>query len=171
MTEQLDNTAEKVRGIHLAEIFPVMSEVFENNGSFLLTITGTSMYPTILGNRDRVLLVRAPDQLKKYDLPLYRRDNGAFVLHRIVRVEKDGTYTCCGDHQWLKERGLRQDQMIAVVQELERKGKRFSADNPQYRAWVRLWTFLFPMRHLLFWLQAQLKKVIRPFRKTTPKEG
>lgn len=140
--------------VHLAEFYPLIQDVLDSGSTFTLTITGSSMWPTILGNRDRVTLVKPPERLKKYDLPLYRRANGQFVLHRIVSVNEDGTYNCCGDHQWQIERNLAHEQMVGLVVELERKGKAFSADKRSYRCWVRFWCFLLRVRPFLFWVNS-----------------
>ena len=142
--------AEVKKEIHLAQIAPVMHEVLQGGGVFTLTITGMSMFPTLKGGRDRVSLTLAPERFKRGDLPLYRRADGSFVLHRIVAVAKDGTYTCCGDHQSRKEPGLKQSQMIGLVCEIERKGKRFSVQKLGYRFWVRFWMLLRPVRPFFF---------------------
>ncbi len=141
------------REVSLAQMYPIIQEVLDSGGTFSLTVTGESMYPTILGGRDQATLKKAPDRLQKYDLPLYRRSNGQFVLHRIVEVAQDGTYTCCGDHQWQLERGLRQEQMIGVVTEITRKSRHFTVDSAAYRCWVRFWTAVLPLRHYVFAVQ------------------
>ena len=138
------------KAIRLEDMYPVIQEVLEQGGEFSLTATGTSMWPTILGGRDQITMVKAPTPLKQYDLPLYRRPSGQFVLHRILRVEEDGSYTCCGDHQWTLERGLRQENMIGLVTEFERKGKHHSVEERGYRFWVRFWAWMLPFRHFLF---------------------
>lgn len=138
------------KAIWLQEIFPVMQETLDAGGSFRLTVTGSSMVPTLLGGRDCVTLVKPPETLQKGDLPLYRRRNGAFVLHRVVAVAEDGSYVLCGDHQWVKEPGIRQEQIVGLVSEIERKGKQFTVDNRRYRRWVRFWIRALPMRHALF---------------------
>lgn len=150
--------------IQLADYYPLIREILENGGSFSLTVTGSSMYPFILGNRDQVTLSPITGELKKYDLPLYRRDDGAFVLHRIVRVEADGTYTCCGDHQWVLERGLRRDQMIAVATEFVRKGRHLTNKNLLYRMYCVVWTWMLRLRKLIFSLRPWLKNRVRKFR-------
>lgn len=139
-----------VRKVRLADLYPVISETLDAGGEVRLPVTGTSMYPTILGGRDQVTLVRPTEPLKKYDLPLYRRANGQFVLHRIISVQKDGTFTCCGDHQWKKEKGLRADQMLALTTQLTRKGKTFSAAHPRYVRWIRFWVLIRPLRAVYY---------------------
>lgn len=138
------------KSVRLEDMYPVICEVLEQGGAFSLTITGTSMWPTMLGGRDQVTIVKAPERLKQYDLPLYRRQNGQFVLHRILRVEADGSYTCCGDHQWALEKGLRQENMIGIVTDFVRKGKKHSVQERGYRLWVRVWARLLPLRRFLF---------------------
>lgn len=146
--------------INLSDMYPIIQEVLDSGGTFSLTITGTSMYPTILGGRDKVTLVKAPEKLQKYDLPLYRRKSGQFVLHRIVDVAEDGTFTCCGDHQWDLEKGLRQEQMIGLATEFVRKGKRFQADNKFYLLWVHFWVRVLPNRKKWFTFDQRFRRVI-----------
>lgn len=150
--------------VQLADFYPLIKETLDNGGTFTLTITGTSMYPFILGNRDQVTLSPITGELKKYDLPLYRRSNGAFVLHRIVKVEKDGTYTCCGDHQWCLEKGLRREQMIGLATEYVRKGKHLTNRNLLYRMYCVVWTLILRQRRLIFCFRPWLKNKVRKFR-------
>ena len=147
--------------IHLADYYPLIRETLDQGGTFSLTITGQSMYPFILGNRDRVTLSPITGKLKKNDLPFYRRANGQFVLHRIVKVEKDGTYTCCGDHQWWLEKGLKHDQMIGVATEYVRKGKRLTNKNVFYRIYRTVWTWLLRYRKYFFALYSKAVTLFR----------
>lgn len=136
--------------VSLADYYPLIQETLDRGGTFSLTITGTSMYPFIVGGRDKVTLSPLPEKLKKNDLPLYRRANGAFVLHRIVKVCEDGTFTCCGDHQWWLEKRLRREQMIGVATEFIRKGKKLTDKNLLYRIYRTVWTWVLPFRRHFF---------------------
>lgn len=151
--------------VQLADYYPLIKETLDNGGTFSLTITGTSMFPFILGNRDKVTLSPITAELKKNDLPLYRRSNGAFVLHRIVRVEEDGTYTCCGDHQWQLEKGLKREQMIGIATEYVRKGKHLTNRNLLYRFYRMMWTWLIPVRKYFFYLDEKKHGVMRKIKK------
>lgn len=151
--------------IWMADLLPLIQEAFAQGKDAPIPVTGTSMVPTLLGGRDRVRLSAPLDVLKKYDLPLYRRQNGQFILHRIVSVEKDGTYTCCGDHQWEKETGIRRDQILAVTVQIHRKGKDIPVSSFGYRLWVRFWVMVLPCRR--FFLRVyhgglKLRKSSRP---------
>lgn len=151
--------------VQLADYYPLIKETLDQGGTFTLTITGTSMYPFILGDRDKVTLSPITAELKKNDLPLYRRSNGAFVLHRIVKVEKDGTYTCCGDHQWKLEKGLKREQMIGIATEYIRKGKRLTNSNVIYRIYRTVWTWLLRYRWVFFAIYQKLYNIRKKSRK------
>ena len=144
--------------VRLSEMLPAMEETLSAGGAVKLPITGTSMLPLLVAGRDNVVLKKADLPLRRFDLPLYRRKDGAFVLHRVVAVEKDGTYTMCGDNQWVKEPGISGEQIIGVVTEVERKGKLISVQSFRYRAYVRVWHALLPVRKYLVKLRGKLTK-------------
>ena len=153
--------AEKVPTRTLAELEPLIREAFADGKLFQLPVTGTSNRPTLRAGRDQVVLDRVAGPLKKYDLPLYRRDNGQYVLHRIIAVGRDGIYTCCGDGQWTPETGLRQDQLVAVAVGILRNGRAISVKQPGHWLWVRLWAILRPLRRYLLWLGRALSRCFR----------
>lgn len=144
--------------VRLEELLPVIAGTLAAGGTVRLPITGTSMLPLLVAGRDTVVLAPIHGTLQTYDLPLYRRENGAFVLHRVVRVENDGTYTCCGDNQWVKETGIRHSQLIGVVTRICRKGREFPVTAKRYRLYVRVWALLFPIRRYLVALRGKLRK-------------
>ncbi len=137
-----------------------MAEMLESGGSVNFNPKGTSMLPTIHNDGDRVVIVSCKQALKKYDLPLYIRDDGQFVLHRIVKVNRDGTYNMCGDNQWRVEKNVRHDQLVGVVTQINRGGRQFSADNGLYKAYVRLWVNIMPIRHIFFGGINRIKRIL-----------
>ena len=92
-------------------------------------------------------LSAAPKKLRKYDLPLYRRADGRFVLHRVVQVGE--SYTCMGDNQFVRETGVAHSQVIAVVSAIYRKDKRIPVTVFSYQVYCRLWHWSRPVRKLL----------------------
>ena len=107
------------------------------------------MMPLIRQGIDYVELSPLPQRLKKYDIPLYQRSNGAYVLHRVVKVED--TYTCIGDNQFIFETGVTHDQLIAVVSAIYRGEKRVPVTAFSYRVYCRFWHYSRPLRRL--WLR------------------
>lgn len=139
----MDSLLEKE--IALDSIMPLIKETLATGRSVQFSPRGTSMLPMIRQGIDRVTLSPLPDALKKYDLPLYQRDNGQYVLHRIVKTGE--TYTCIGDNQFQLEPGLRHDQMIAVVTTFTRGDKTIPVTAPSYKIYCRFWHFSRPLRH------------------------
>ena len=131
----------------MQELLPFIEEALSNNKTFTIPITGTSMLPLLVKDRDTVALKKCDVQLKKGDLPLYRRKDGTFVLHRVVKVKSDGTYTMCGDNQFLKEKGIDHSQIIGVVAEITRNGKTFSVDSKKYQSYVKCGLLLLNVRY------------------------
>lgn len=116
---------------------PVIRQQLDNGETVRFLPRGISMLPMLRQGRDAVILSPLPEKLKKYDLPLYRRDDGHYVLHRIIRVGK--TYTCMGDNQLDPEPGVRHDQMIGLVTAFTRDNQVVSVNAWQYRLYCRVW--------------------------------
>ena len=121
------------------QLLPEMEKQLNGGLKVTFTVNGTSMQPMIINGKDTVVLKKPDGPLKKYDLPFYRRDDGQFVLHRIVKVQNDGKYTCRGDNQTVNEPDVRDDQIIGVTESFTHKGKPYSVNNFWYKVYCRLW--------------------------------
>lgn len=149
----------QTKSVALADIYDVMKEMLDKGGTVDFNPRGTSMLPTIHNDGDRVVIKKS-DSIKKYDLPLYLRDNGQFVLHRVHKVNDDGTYNMCGDNQWHIEKNIRSDQIIGIVIKIKRGPITFSTSNPIYKAYVALWVALRPLRHIVIGGGRRIKNII-----------
>jgi len=126
--------------VEFAALMQLIEEKLSMDGEVNILATGNSMYPLFRHKRDQVLLGRAETgKLKKYDMILYRRDSGQYVLHRIVGEKKDG-YVLRGDHQLWDEYPVRPDQVIAKVRSFSRNGRQTSCEDMGYRIYVQVWT-------------------------------
>ena len=105
------------------------------------------MLPMIREGKDTVTLSPPPLKLKKYDLPLYQRDDGKYILHRITEAENG--YTCIGDNQFVYEKGVRPDQIIAVVTSFSRGEREHSVEKLSYKLYCIFWHNSRALRH--FW--------------------
>ena len=121
--------------ISLKEIWPVMREVIESDGQFTFCPHGTSMMPLIREGVDKVVLVKASN-LKCNDVVFYQRDNGQFVLHRIVKM-KNGEYIMCGDNQFMLEYGIFNKHILAKMKAFVRDGETVDESNPKYRKYMK----------------------------------
>ena len=145
---------------HMEDLMPLMKECLTNGQSVTFSPRGISMLPMIRQGKDSVCLSPPVEPPKKYDIILYRRANGKYVLHRIVGVGE--TYTCIGDNQFVLEKGIKREQIIAVCTSFTRGGKEHSVNAPFWRAYAVFWHYSrFPRRVL----RAVKRRIVRLFRK------
>ena len=144
---------------HLDDLMPLIRESLETGRPVILPPRGTSMLPLLRQGIDSVRLSPVPDKLKKYDLPLYQRGGGQYVLHRIVDV--NGTYTCIGDNQFVLEPGVRQDQMIAVVTHIFRGNREIPVTGIGYRLYCRFWHYTRFIRKIYRGCKERLRRLLK----------
>ncbi len=134
------------RDIKLDAAMPMIRACLERGQSVTFSPKGTSMLPMLHQGRDQVTLSPLPGRLKKYDLPLYQRRDGCYVLHRVLKAEE--TYTMIGDNQFVYESGICDDQLIAIVSSFVRNGRTVSVTAWHYRLYCRFWQYSRPVRKL-----------------------
>ena len=131
--------------VSLEELMPLIRERLSNGCAVTFSPRGVSMLPMLRDGRDSVTISAPPDKLKKYDIALYQRENGKYVLHRVVGV--GDTYTFIGDNQFVFERGISHEQIIAICTAFVRDGKESSAYALRWRAYAMFWHYSrFPRR-------------------------
>ena len=135
-------------------------EILQREGRLIYTSVGDSMLPLIRPGRDLLVIERREGRLKKYDVPLYRRTSGQYVLHRILRVREDG-YVLCGDNRWRKETGVTDGQILGVLTAVVRSGREISMDDWRCRLYARVWCGLFPLRALVLRGIHRMKRMMK----------
>ena len=151
--------------IPMEELAKLLKLQLDDSGTAQLIVTGMSMWPMLTNRRDQVTLALPPETYCKGDLILYRRDCGSYVLHRIVRIAKDGTFICSGDNQWLPEKVCPQ-QVFAIVTAFCRKGIHYPVTHCGYRCYVSVWVTMFPLRRPILVLKnlfLRLRQRLRAF--------
>ena len=125
------------------EIAPEMKTMLDNGKDVLFTVTGISMQPMLYNKRDKVVLSKPNFPLRKYLIPFYHFQNQKWLMHRIVKTNKDGTYTCRGDNRWDCEKNITEEQIIGVVSGFYRDGKYIDANTSiGYFIYCRAWFVL-----------------------------
>lgn len=135
-------------------------EEISRTGKLIYTNVGDSMMPLIRQNRDLLIIEKVSGRLKKYDVTLYKRDSGQYVLHRIIKVRKDD-YVMCGDNRWQKEYRITNRHIIGVLTGVIRDGKTISVNDKKYRLYVHLWCDFFHVRALILKVKNYLKRRIK----------
>lgn len=147
------------KGVPMEELSPLIVGLVNDGIDVTLTVTGNSMKPMLTHMRDSVVLTKCdPSALKAGDIPLYRRENGKYILHRIIRV-RDTVYDISGDHQWVLERNVPKQQVLCVVKGFTRNGKYRSCKNLGYRMYAFLWRKLFPLRKTVMVVHGRLHRL------------
>lgn len=132
-------------------------------GNTVVSFTkGTSMQPLLYEGKTYVVIAPITGELSVGDLPLWRRGDGKYVLHRLVKIEGDFCYTR-GDNCIGTEKVPRED-MLGVVTEICRGGRIIPVTNKGYRRYVSLWLRLSPVRIPLYKLRAKLAGIYHRLR-------
>ena len=135
-------------------------EELERSGKLVYTTVGTSMNPMIKQDRDLSIIEKPKGRLKKYDVALYKRPNGQYVLHRVVKVLDDG-YVILGDNCVNKEFNIKETQILGVLVSLVRNGKEVDLNSFGYKIYVRARYAHYPVRVIIFRTKRFLRKLIK----------
>ena len=135
-------------------------EELERSGKLVYTTVGTSMNPMIKQDRDLSIIEKPKGRLKKYDVAFFKRPNGQYVLHRVVKVLDDG-YVILGDNCVNKEFNIKETQILGVLVSLVRNGKEVDLNSFGYKIYVRARYAHYPVRVIIFRTKRFLRKLIK----------
>jgi len=131
-------------------------QVLDEQGYLLYSNVGVSMRPLIREGRDLMIIesvrTRKPEL---YDAVLFRRPGvtgrGEYVLHRILRVNPDGTFWIAGDNTVSGET-VRPENVLGVLTSVKRgfykksvlpilskESEEIKLDDPRYQLYVKYW--------------------------------
>lgn len=123
----------------------ILRELTEAGKEVSLKIAGNSMSPFLVHDRDYILFKKPERPLKKGDMVFYQRVDGSFVMHRLVRVKKDGYYMV-GDAQTYIEGPLKREQIFARITQVKRKGVVIGPGNFWWEFFEHVWIRVVPLR-------------------------
>lgn len=134
-----------------------IEDYLRDEGVYVGKTEGDSMAPLIVQGRDTVVISPPTFPLKKYDIPVYKRED-RYVMHRVVRVTKKG-YVICGDNRVHRERDITDEKVIGVLTAVVRDGKMLDATDDEFKRYgvraVRTW----PLRAVRFTVLRVLRKL------------
>ena len=109
-------------------------------GYAIVPTEGTGMRP-LLKEGNTLVELRAKDEnpLKKGDVVLYRKNDGTLVLHRIIKVEKQGVFRVLGDHQISNAEQVSDKQILAVAKGFFINGCYVDEKTRWYRIYKKVW--------------------------------
>lgn len=138
-------------------------EELKEKGILIYTNVGTSMRPLIRQGKD-VMIIKRPEEwdvskhkLKKMDVPLYKRDSGQYVLHRVVKVTEEG-YVLRGDNTYSNEYGITDKHILGVLTGVIRNGKEVSVNSLRYRVYSYVWYYTYYIRKIVVWMKRKIRR-------------
>ncbi len=128
------------------EYVSVLRELTEEGKKVNMLIAGNSMSPFLTHQKDYIYFEKPNRELKKGDMVFFQRTNGQFVMHRICKVCKDGTYNLVGDNQTLIEPGITREQIFALITEVKRRGHMEGPGSFWWEFFEKFWIRVIPLR-------------------------
>lgn len=123
------------------EIVPQMLKLLSQGEGFWLTVTGYSMTPTLIHEKDRVYISPFDGKAKKGDILLTLTNGDGCLLHRVVKYDGDMLYykgdalSCC-------EGPLPVRYVLGIATRVKRNG-RIIKINARFNRWsivrLRIW--------------------------------
>ena len=138
------STIVKTQGIVMEEI----RELISKGNTVTIRAKGNSMNPFIEHMRDEITLGPWKDEdIRKGCVALVKDNKGNYLVHRIIRREKE-TVTLIGDGNVGLYETAETDNIIGIMYSVTRKGKVWSTDSKVWKLYSWLWMFLLPVRRL-----------------------
>ena len=154
-----------MKEVNTREYIGMLRELVREGKSVSLLVSGSSMAPFLVHQRDYVHF-RAPERpLRIGDIVFYERESGQFVMHRIVRVRRDSNdsplYDIAGDNQTQIERGVRPEQIFGHIYEVQRKGHTLRPGCFWWDFFERVWPHVIPFRRAIARLYGVFSRLFR----------
>lgn len=147
--------------VQLDMLMPIIREKLNMGAEVELIASGNSMFPLLRHRKDAYWLTQVSgEDVKKYDMILYQRDDGKYVLHRVVGKGTEG-YILRGDNQYENEYPVRPDQVIGKICRFSKNGKQMTCENLWYRVYAVVWVNTVSVRRAFPTLQRLVYRVLR----------
>lgn len=126
-----------------------VEELLKIRDEVMTRTRGISMRPLLRQGRDIVVIKKPQFPLKVGDAPIYKvKNKKELVLHRILKVNDDGSYIIRGDNLFFKEHVF-ENQIVGVMRAFYREGKYCECEKSlKYKVYVFLNRISYPLRCL-----------------------
>lgn len=129
-----------------------IKEIVGEGRAVPLLITGNSMCPFLVHERDTILIEKPKMPLKKGDMVFFQRRNGQFVMHRICKVRRAASgrlvYYMVGDAQQEIEGPVEASMIFGHIIKVCRKGKWIGKGDFWWEFFEHIWIRMIPFRRL-----------------------
>lgn len=148
-----------MKQVNTGEFVTMLRELTGQGHEVSLLISGGSMSPFLVHQRDTIYF-KTPDRpLRAGDMVFYQRGSGQYVMHRIHHI-RNGGYYMVGDAQWEIEGPLEEQQIFALVTKVRRKGQLIGPGNLWWEFFEHVWPRLLPVRRPIVRTYTRLKRLL-----------
>lgn len=134
-----------MRNLDTREYVSALREVTEQGKEVSMVISGNSMAPFMIHERDKISFKKPDRELKKGDMVFFQRPDGRFIMHRIRKIKPEGYYII-GDAQTELEGPIKREQIFAVITGVRRKGKWLKPGDFWWEFFEHVWLYMIPLR-------------------------
>ena len=108
----------------MTDTFNDVAEALKTKEEAMTLTAGCSMRPMLREHKDIVVIRKLTREPKRGDVLLYRRnDCDKLVLHRLIRVKKDGSMVIRGDNNTFTEYDVKRQDIVGILCRFFRGGK------------------------------------------------
>lgn len=144
----------------------IEEELAVHNHSFFQTV-GSSMEPLLHNRKSTVVIAAKQGRLNRYDVALYCKPTGEYILHRVIKV-LDGSYLIRGDNcVW--DEIVPDEQIIGVMTAYypNEHSDPISCNSKVYQKYLKTlwWRYVFlKIRSFLWRIRRKLASWVRDLR-------
>lgn len=131
--------------VNTREYMAVLEDMVDQGMEVTLNVSGTSMEPFLVHKRDSVYLGTPTRPLRAGDVVCYRRRNGQYVMHRIMK-RRGNQFFLAGDHQTTLEGPVEREQIFAVMLSANRNGRWITENDGIWKYYANFWRWSFWIR-------------------------
>lgn len=128
----------------------IFKKILDDKGVLVYSNKGKSMLPLIKEGRDILVIKKETENIRKWDIVLVQRPSGRYLLHRIVKIHSDGTYTLCGDNNIIYDLGIKKSDIRGKLVSIITDGKENNLTSFSYRLYVLFWCKPIYIRKICF---------------------
>ena len=125
-----------------------LEKYLSEQGRVISANVGVSMLPLLRQGKDLFFIEKkGAGRCRVGDVVLYRRKS-QYVLHRVIEVGSED-YVILGDNCYVKECGIKDSDILAIMTSFIRNGREHSVNELAYKTYSFVWLKLAPIRIFL----------------------
>lgn len=147
--------------VDINEYLPALIEIINTGKDVSLLITGNSMSPFLIHQRDKIIISKPNGKFTRGDMVFYQRLSGQYVMHRIHHLDPAGKLYLVGDAQREIEGPIDAQQVFGIIHQVIRKGKLIQKGDFWWDFFAKVWIRIVPLRRIILRIYSVLKKIIK----------